>query len=325
VSPPPAAGAVLCVGTTPTVARTMRFARLTLDAVNRTADVYEYAAGKAVNVARVVKTLGGEPVCLGFAGGLRGRQLRDSLDDAGVRHALVDVAAQTRMSLTVIDDAAGTATELVEEARPVTAADGDRLVAAVGDHIAGDVPGVLVLSGSLAPGLSDDYVARCVRRGRELGVWTLVDVAGEPLRRAIDARPDVVKVNAAELTGVADAMILGNRTGTPDDLVNWATGHALVIRGWVVVTRGAEPTIATDGRDVLTVPVPRVELVSPIGGGDTFAAGLAVGRTRGLPMAESLRLATAAAAANATTPHAAHVPAELVDALLTQVKVATAS
>ena len=43
---------IVCLGTTPALARTMEFDGLAVDAVNRATRVYEYAAGKAVNAAR---------------------------------------------------------------------------------------------------------------------------------------------------------------------------------------------------------------------------------------------------------------------------------
>src|SRR3954468_11346171 len=106
---------ILCVGTTPTVQRTMVFDRVAVDDVNRAAEVHEYASGKAVNVARVLTVLGEAALAAGFSGGRRGEVLLEDLTRAGVPHEFVMTAAQTRLCTTVIDRAAGTATELVEE------------------------------------------------------------------------------------------------------------------------------------------------------------------------------------------------------------------
>src|SRR5687768_442813 len=106
---------ILCLGTTPTVQRTMMFDRLVPDAVNRAARVYENASGKSVNVARVARVLGADVAAVGFAGGVRGEYLRRGMDEDGVRHDFVTVPAQTRLCTTVIDLAGGHVTELVEE------------------------------------------------------------------------------------------------------------------------------------------------------------------------------------------------------------------
>src|SRR5215213_7291051 len=98
---------ILCLGTTPTMQRTMLFDRVELDAVNRAAEVREYASGKSVNVAKVLRTLGHNAVATGFVGGTRGALLEQNLDRDGVGHAFVNVASQTRLCTTIIDRETG--------------------------------------------------------------------------------------------------------------------------------------------------------------------------------------------------------------------------
>src|SRR5687767_4478140 len=106
---------IVCLGTTPTMQRTMLFERVVTDGINRAAEVREYASGKSVNVAKVLHTLGHNAVATGFVGGIRGAKLREHLDQTGVTHAFVDVDVETRLCITVIDRSRGAATELIEE------------------------------------------------------------------------------------------------------------------------------------------------------------------------------------------------------------------
>ena len=66
---------ILCIGTTPAAQRVMVFRRLALDAVNRAVMTWDGAAGKSVNVAKVLQALGEQPVATGFLGGARGEQV----------------------------------------------------------------------------------------------------------------------------------------------------------------------------------------------------------------------------------------------------------
>src|SRR4051812_6926587 len=111
---------IITLGTTPTVQRTMTFARLEIDAVNRAKSVRQFASGKSVNCARVLHTLG-EPVrTTGLVGGDAGKFMRADLDAAKIAHDYADTSpVETRLCLTLVDEAAGTATELVEESRAV--------------------------------------------------------------------------------------------------------------------------------------------------------------------------------------------------------------
>src|SRR5689334_20038514 len=118
---------IACVGTTPVYQRSMVFERLQTNGVNRARAVWDYASGKAVNVARVLHALGEPAVVSGFAGGDRGAAMLRDLDAAGIRHAFAVVDAPTRQCVTMIDESDGTATELVEESRPLGPADWQHL------------------------------------------------------------------------------------------------------------------------------------------------------------------------------------------------------
>src|SRR6476646_3886661 len=141
---------LFCLGTTPTVQRSMFFERVEINEVNRAVEVYEYASGKSVNVARVAHQLGEPVLAAGFLGGDRGKFLRAELDRDGIRHQFVDVPQQTRLCTTVVDRAAGTATELVEESTAVPVEHWDALRAVV--RMTGPAAAFWVLSGSLPPG-----------------------------------------------------------------------------------------------------------------------------------------------------------------------------
>ncbi len=57
----------------------------------------------------------------------------------------------------------------------------------------------VALCGSLPPGIHVGAYAELVRIARAAAVPVLLDTSGEPLRRGIAARPDLVKPNAEEL------------------------------------------------------------------------------------------------------------------------------
>ena len=115
----------------PLAQRVMIFRELTLDAVNRATTTLDGVAGNPVNVAKVLKALGEQPIATGFLGGDRGEFLQATLTEKGIESDFVTVSTRTRQCITVIDESAGTQTELVEESRPVEPADFVRLD---GDH-----------------------------------------------------------------------------------------------------------------------------------------------------------------------------------------------
>lgn len=305
---------ILCVGTTPAVQRVMIFRSLALDAVNRAVTTLDGAAGKAVNVAKVLRALGERPVAIGFLGGDRGEFLRSALQTVGIELDFVNVAARTRQCVTVIDQSAGTHTELVEESLPVDPADFERLRAIIRRRIAGS-PAV-VMSGTIAPGGPADFYFHCTRMAAGAGALSVVDAQGTALVEALNARPGLVKPNRSELAATV------GRALNDEPAVRLAM-REFCDRGAqrIVVTAGKAPTLAFDGASFWRVVSPQIAAVNPIGSGDAFTAGLVARLVRGDDLGEACRWASAAGAANALTSMAGEVNREDVERLAREVKV----
>lgn len=77
----------------------------------------------------------------------------------------------------------------------------------------------------------------------------------------------------------------------------------LVERGAVavIVTLGEKGAIAASAHGLWTVQTPPVPLVSSVGSGDSFLAGLMAALLQGQPLPQALTLAAACGAANAAT------------------------
>ncbi len=285
---------ILCIGTTPAVQRVMVFRQLELDAVNRAVTTVDGVAGKSVNVAKVLKALGERPMAAGFLGGDRGERVQGVLAERGIETAFVRVASRTRECVTVLDQSAGTITELVEESPPVTSAEYEQLLTSIRER----VPRcrAVVLSGTIAPGASPALYRVVVELAQEHGVLPVVDAQGAALTETLGARPGLLKPNRAEL-----AATLGRELG--DEAAVAAAMRELCGRGAqrVVVTAGKEPALASDGTKFWRVRAPRIQAVNPIGSGDAFTAGLVWRLMRGEDLGEACRWAAAVGAANALT------------------------
>ena len=285
---------ILCVGTTPAAQRVMVFPKLVLDSVNRAMETQDGAAGKAVNVAKVLKSLGEKAVLIGFLGGERGRRLRTLLEEKGIELDLVPVAPDTRQCITVLDNAAGTQTELVEESPPVSTEDFEALMAVIARRAKNCR--AMIMSGTVAPGVPPDLYLRCARLANESGALTVIDAHGTPLVQALQARPGLVKPNRAELSGMLAVRL------EDEQRVKSAMRQLCSLGAQrVVVTAGKGPSLAFDGQDFWRITPPQVQTVNPIGSGDAFTAALVSRMLRGDDLGNACQWATAAGAANALT------------------------
>lgn len=305
---------ILCIGTTPAAQRVMIFRKLVAGQVNRAASTIDGIAGKAINVAKVLKELGASPLVTGFLGGQRGSEIKARLDASGVPSEFLEVTAPTRQCITVIDASTHTVTELVEESCPVEGGKFEELLAIVKKHV--KKCRAVVMSGTIANGGPIDLYYRCACLAHDAGAISVVDASGPALREALKANPAVVKPNWSELEATNGQPIVSEAAAKE-------AMRELRARGadQIVVTAGPNPTLAFDGKRFFQVSVPEVEVVNPIGSGDAFAAGLAWQLTQEGSFAEACRWASAAGAANTLSTMAGEVRKEDVERLAPLVKI----
>ncbi|TRO62191.1 1-phosphofructokinase family hexose kinase [Streptomyces sp. IB201691-2A2] len=277
---------------------------------HRVTEVIERPGGKGLNVARVLAALGHEVTVTGFAGGATGRAVQEQLTHTpGVVDALVPVAGATRRTIAVADTAAGDTTQLNEPGPSIAPAEWSVFQEAYEDLLRS--ASAVALCGSLPPGVPVGAYAGLVRTARSLAVPVLLDTSGEPLRRGVAARPDIVKPNAdelAELTGAHEAS-----RATRDARRRGA--HA------VVASLGAEGLLArTPDGDWRAAPPRRVR-GNPTGAGDSVVAGLLSGLVEQLPWPERLARAVALSAATVLAPVAGEFDRSAYEELVSRVSV----
>ncbi|TFI28141.1 1-phosphofructokinase family hexose kinase [Streptomyces sp. 4R-3d] len=298
---------------------TYRTAALTPHATNRVAEVTERPGGKGINVARVLAALGHESVVTGFVGGRTGDALRELLaaegpgetrpGDAPVTDALVPIAGTTRRTIAVVDETTGDTTQLNEPGPTVTPAEWAAFLTSY-EGLAARADAV-ALCGSLPPGIHVGAYAELVRLARAARRPVLLDTSGEPLRRGIAARPDLVKPNADELAQL---------TGSREPLR--ATRDARRRGGRsVVASLGAAGLLAATPDGSWRAAPPTAVRGNPTGAGDSAVAGLLSGLVERLPWPERLARAVALSAATVLAPTAGEFDREAYADLLPRVAV----
>ncbi len=292
---------------------TYRVPALTPHASHRVTEVRERPGGKGLNVARVLAALGHDVTVTGFAGGDTGRVLRERLaaDGPRVTDALAEVAGATRRTLAVADASTGDTTQFNEPGPAITPAEWtafldtyDGLVRTPGTH-------AVALCGSLPPGVPVGAYALLVRAARAARVPVLLDTSGEPLRRGVAARPDIVKPNADELAELTGSHEPGQATRD----ARRRGAHT------VVASLGADGLLAVTPEGTWQARPPAVVRGNPTGAGDSAVAGLLSGLAEGLPWPERLARAVALSAATVAAPVAGEYDARTYEDLLPRVTV----
>jgi tagatose 6-phosphate kinase len=297
---------------------TYRVPSLVPHTTHRVLDVAERPGGKGVNVARVLAALGHRTTVTGFAGGATGQQLRRAL--AAVPHAdlltdaLVPIDGATRRTVAVVAEDTGDTTMFNEPGPAVRPAEWNAFLDRYRDLLAADGVRAVALCGSLPPGLPVGTYAGLVRQARAAGVYVLLDTGGEPLRRGLAARPDLIKPNSAELTGL---------TGFAEPA---KAAHDARRRGAraVAASLGPEGMLAVDEEGTWQALPPEPLPGNPTGAGDSAVAALLAGHAERLPWPDRLARAVALSAATVLAPAAGEYDRGAYAKLLPKVRVAAA-
>ncbi|MBK0331466.1 1-phosphofructokinase family hexose kinase [Brachybacterium sp. MASK1Z-5] len=275
------------------------------------------AGGKGVNVARVLAALGESSVLVGPVGGSSGEELVGLLDGHGaaqhgavqhgvVQHGVVEqawtrVAGATRRTVTVVDPEG--ATGFYEPGPMLSPEERDRVLAGVRERAQG--ADVVVISGSLAPGMAGEDVSALVAELRGAGLPVVVDTSGPALLDAARAGASVLKPNLGEVRAA---------TGIDDPIAACRSLIALGA-GAVLCSLGPDGMLAVTADAALRATPPHALSGNPTGAGDASVAAASRALARGDGLADLLRSAVAVSASAVTRPVAGEIDRALAQDL----------
>jgi 1-phosphofructokinase/tagatose 6-phosphate kinase len=284
---------------------------------HRAVEQASMAGGKGVNVARALKALGQPVIATGLAGGPTGTRIIEQLTDEAILNDFVRIREESRMSTAVVDPTSGEQTEINERGPAVSEAELELFV----DKLLYLAKGaaVCVFSGSLPRGIDPGLYARLVTELHRIGVLTVLDSEGEPLRLAARAGPSILSPNeleAEELVGHEFADEEDRRTALRE-MVELGAREALMTRA-----DGCLALVGDDAarpRQLCRATLEPLEPVSSVGSGDAFLAGYVAARYGGRDDLDCLRFGVACGAESTQHFGAGVVDPRAVDRLLGEV------
>lgn len=276
--------------------------------VHRAASALEQAAGKGVNVARVIAQAGvAAQAVLPFADGAYLELLYAGLPD-GMTVGVPDGNRRRPRTNTTITEPTGTTTKLNEPGPRLEAGELD--VATRELVAASKGASWVVLSGSLPPGAPTDWYARLVTSIKPLGCKIAIDTSDAALDAVLAALPDasfdLIKPNSdelAQLTG-GDAAQFEADADAGDLTAIVAAARTLHERGIanVLVTLGGSGAVLVNAAGAWFATAPRITLASTVGAGDSSVAGFVLADVAGSSPADCLAHAVAHGSAAASLP-----------------------
>lgn len=308
---------IVTVTLNPAVDRVLEIEQFKVGEHMRARRIGWYPAGKGINVARVLATLGTRSIATGFVGREDLTLFEEFLERVGrgrIVMQLLIVRGRTRENITVMDPILDSETHIRDEGFTVQPEDVRRIISKVGMLAREET--VMVFAGSLPPGVKAGDLRSMLHRCQDEGARIVVDMSGQDAAAIREERVWMVKVNASELGEMS-----GMATQSEEEVV--AAARSLTVEGGgnaelVIATRGAAGAVLVGPGALVTgkVFVHPGRIANTVGCGDSLLAGLLHGRVRGQCWRDALAMGVATATANAVSRQPGTLRMEDVDEFL---------
>ncbi len=259
--------------------------------VFRAKEVQYTPGGKGLNVTKVIKSFGEPVTATGFLGGMSGKYIESQLDSMDIQNKFISTDGETRSCIAILSSDKSQ-TEVLENGPYISEAETLDFYEMYKDIIS-DYE-IICASGSLPKGLGMDTYQKLINIANKQGKKFILDTSGEALRLGIEAVPFLVKPNQEELE-----KLVGHTISNEDDIIGGAKYLLEKNINIVVVSLGAEGSMAFSKDYAYRVKVPKVRAVNPVGSGDSMVAGFAVSILRKYDLETMLKVAAACGTANA--------------------------
>ena len=259
--------------------------------VNRVNSEYLSAGGKGINCAVMLRRLGHDVTALGFAGGVTGEFVRDSLINEGVVCRLTETVSHTRINMKTVCE---NVTEINGKGTGITPNELDRLKDELEKVTDAEF---LTLSGSIPEGVPADIYVKIMKSAFAENIPVVLDAGGSILKECLGYRPFLIKPNLTELSELS-----GEKITDIEEVTECAKAARAAGARNVLVSMGADGALlcAQDG-EIYSIPAVPVSVRSTVGCGDSMVAGFLHGYTESGNLSCALRMACAAGSATAAS------------------------
>ena len=233
-----------------------------------------HAAGKGVNVAKVLSDLGAEVTVTGFLGRDNEELFCQLFEEMNANDEFIRVDGATRINVKLVEQD-GRVSDInfpgVEVSEQAIAEFEVRLFELAKTHE------FFVLAGSLPKGISPELCAEWIEKLHQMGKKVIFDSSRAALAAGLEAHPWLIKPNDEELSE-----FVGRELDTPEACQQAAEDLAEKGIENVVVSLGSKGVMwfgnnAQNKTEWIYSQPPKMHVVSTVGAGDTLVAGLCWG------------------------------------------------
>lgn len=281
---------IVCVTLNPALDLTGHLPNLCVGELNRVNTANMHAAGKGINVAKLLSQLGAKVAVSGFLGSMNEADFTALFSRFDLADHFVRVSGSTRINVKL---ALAQQENAVTEVNFPSFSVDEAAFAQLRETLLGlaKCKPLFVIAGSLPTGVSAQRCSELISDIQALGARVVFDSSKAALKAGVHAAPFLVKPNQQELSELT-----GQPISELEQVLDAAT--TLYQQGCanVVVSLGAQGAVWLNAQGALLAIPPKMKVMSTVGAGDSLVAGLCWGELNQWSKQASLLFATALSA-----------------------------
>jgi len=280
---------ILTLTVSPAIDKSTKFAGLVAEQKIRCEAPHFDAGGGGINVSKAIERLGGHSLAIFTVGGASGELLQELVKKEGIAYETIKTESWTRENFIAVD----TITNAQYRFGMPGPAINEQEAAEILKAIEKAKPEYLVASGSLSPGLGDDFYEKVAAISRKIGSRLVIDTSGAPLEKAVDEGIFLLKPNVGELAKLvnAESLEINEVDEAAREIID--KGKCEVI----VVSLGPQGAVLVTKDICEHIPAPPVQKKSTVGAGDSMVGGMVWALAEKKDLSEMLRWGVACGSA----------------------------
>jgi 6-phosphofructokinase 2 len=287
---------IVTITMNPAVDKSTSVDKLVPEKKMRCAELITEAGGGGINISKAIKELGGESLAVFPSGGMNGKLIENYLSGKQIDFKSIPVAHETRENIVVRETATNSQYRFVMPGASLTEKEAHACFELL--QQLEPRPTCIVASGSLPPGLPENFFGELAKVVKQLKARYIIDTSGKPLQLAAKEGVYLLKPNLTELCALVgkEHLEVNEVDDAAMEVIKQGTCEVMVVSmgptGALVVTR--------DGCE--HIPTPTVKKQSTVGAGDSMVAGMVWMLEQGKSISEMVRFGVACGTAATMNP-----------------------
>lgn len=225
-------------------------------------------SGKGINVSKALYKMGRDSVAMGI---FASDGMDDKLRRMGLCVSGVNRPGNVRRNTAIIDSD-GVQTQINEPGQTVSEEKLREFIGLYKSELNCQGGCVVLLSGSIPPGVSKDIYRKLCTIARNAGAYVILDCDGEALKEGMEAIPDLIKPNREEFEEINGKKLCGEGEELRINAAKEALRFHLTNHSSVLLTLGEDGSVYAGPEGCFMTEAHKANIKTFKGAGDSFLA-----------------------------------------------------